>query len=242
MDGQTKVVCKPLKTNSTESIPGWEGIPEATVFNALIATVCLIILAIVRIIYFKWKPYENDWNIRFDSPFYLVQTITPEPFSSFTSWLQFIYSDRTVSILHTSNHINRLHPKAYYPACLHEFYRLITNSDSEEDNDNPSNAFYVTNAISEKMKQKHQEKLNSVGKYRYWLLDYLLIKDKDIYEHRGNDAFQYLLFQRYIIYFMTALTAACMIILLPINMLGKKGSMMMLHLLWGKWSLYNPKY
>lgn len=68
MDSQTKLVCKPLKTNSTESIPGWEGIPEATVMNALIATVSLIILSIVRIIYFKWKPYENDWNIRYFSP------------------------------------------------------------------------------------------------------------------------------------------------------------------------------
>ena len=33
--------CKLLqKQNNTESIPGWEGIPEAVVLNALIATVC----------------------------------------------------------------------------------------------------------------------------------------------------------------------------------------------------------
>ena len=81
----------------------------------------------------------------------------------------------------------------------------------------------MTSNIAEKMKEKHQAKLDSVGKNRYWLLDYILIKDKDIYEHRGNDAFQYLLFQRYIIYFMTALTAVCMIILLPINIFGKNG-------------------
>lgn len=125
-----------------------------------------------------------------------------------------------MSVLHTSNHINRLHPDAYHPTCLHEYSNMITNKLPES---RASSSLYVINSVAEKMKQKHQEKLDSVGRDRYWLLDYLLIKDKDIYEHRGNDAFQYLLFQRYIIYFMTALTAACMIIILPINMLGKKG-------------------
>ena len=65
MNSSSSHVCHQLKSNGTESIPGWEGIPEATVFNALIATVSLIMLSIVRILYFKRRPYENDWNIRY---------------------------------------------------------------------------------------------------------------------------------------------------------------------------------
>lgn len=99
-----------------------------------------------------------------------------------------------------------------------EYADRIENKVQERD---MKSDLYVETSSSDRMKKKHQEKLDSVGKDRFWLLDYLLIKDKDIYDHRGLDAFQYLLFQRYIIYFLTALTAVCMIILMPINIFGK---------------------
>ena len=124
-------------------------------------------------------------------------------------------------MLHSESHVNRLHPNAYLPLPLQEYSSLISNKLQEN---SPSKSLYVISSIAEKMKQKHQLKIDNIGRTRFWLWDYILIKDKDIYEHRGNDAFQYLLFQRYIIYFMTALTAVCMIILMPINMFGKNGT------------------
>ena len=136
------------------------------------------------------------------------------------SWLQFIYSDRNVDLLHQYNSINRLHPDAYLPPCLQPYSDQIVNKLKTK---NPSSCLYMTNNFTQKMKMKHNIKLNSVGENRHWLLDYILIKDKDIYEHRGNDAFQYLLFQRYIIYFLTALTTVCIIILVPVNIYGKNG-------------------
>ncbi|KAI2797088.1 Transmembrane protein 63C [Blomia tropicalis] len=189
--------CYVIRSNGTESIPGWEGIPEAVVLNALLATFCLILLSVVRIIYFRRKPYQNDWNV---------------------GWLQFIFSDRNVNILHNDALINRDNPKAYIPPHMWEYADRIENKVQERD---MKSDLYVETSSSDRMKKKHQEKLDSVGKDRFWLLDYLLIKDKDIYDHRGLDAFQYLLFQRYIIYFLTALTAVCMIILMPINIFGK---------------------
>ena len=134
------------------------------------------------------------------------------------SWLQFVYSDRNVGLLHSANYINRQHPNAYLPPCLQEYSSLITNKLKEH---SPGSSLYVINNMAEKMKQKHQAKIDSIGRTRHWLLDYIFISDKDIYEHRGNDAFQYLLFQRYIIYFLTALTAVSMIILMPINVFGR---------------------
>lgn len=50
--------------------------------------------------------------------------------------------------------------------------------------------------------------------------DVLFIKDDDILQHKGADALQYLIFQRYIIYFMFLLTCLCMAIILPINANG----------------------
>lgn len=58
----------------------------------------------------------------------------------------------------------------------------------------------------------------TIAEVGYKLSDVLLITDKDIRENRGNDAYQYLLFQKYIIYFLTILTAFCMLVILPINM------------------------
>ena len=76
--------CRILKSNITENIFGWNGIPEAIVVNALLATVkcfkicvnlhffilillllqfLLVMLSTLRLIYFKRRARCNDWNI-----------------------------------------------------------------------------------------------------------------------------------------------------------------------------------
>ena len=57
---------------------------------------------------------------------------------------------------------------------------------------------------------------------RGWLTKYFLIKDEDIYRRRGYDALQYVVFQRYLIYFLFALTVICVSIILPINVYAGK--------------------
>lgn len=58
----------------------------------------------------------------------------------------------------------------------------------------------------------------TIAEVGYKLSDVLLISDEDIRENRGNDAYQYILFQQYIIYFLTILTIFCMLVILPINL------------------------
>ena len=55
-----------------------------------------------------------------------------------------------------------------------------------------------------------------------WLTKYFLIKDEDIYQRRGYDALQYLVFQRFLIYFLFSLTVVCMFIILPLNVYAGK--------------------
>lgn len=173
-------------------------VAEALLTKPLFLQLNLVVLALLRSCYFSKKSRYNDWNV---------------------GWLQFIYSDRNVDVLHNSDHINRQHQNAYLPPCLHKQTQQITNRIVEQNNV----SLYLTTRNENKMKEEHQEKLSNVGKHRYWIWDYIFIKDKDIYDHRGNDAFQYLLFQRYLIYYLTALTAVCMLIVLPVNIFGKNG-------------------
>lgn len=51
-------------------------------------------------------------------------------------------------------------------------------------------------------------------------MDSITIKDADIQRAKGIDAVQYLMFQRYILIFLTVLSAICMVIILPINLQG----------------------
>lgn len=52
------------------------------------------------------------------------------------------------------------------------------------------------------------------------LLDVIAIRDDDIRRVKGVDAVQYLIFQRYIMYFLAILTVICLVIILPINLQG----------------------
>lgn len=54
-----------------------------------------------------------------------------------------------------------------------------------------------------------------------WFKDVLFIKDNDILRRKGRDGLQYLVFQRYMIYFLALLTVICLAIVLPVNMQGK---------------------
>lgn len=47
-----------------------------------------------------------------------------------------------------------------------------------------------------------------------------MIKDADIQRVKGIDAVQYLMFQRYILFFLTVLSCVCLLIILPINLQG----------------------
>ena len=62
--------------------------------------------------------------------------------------------------------------------------------------------------------------IDSVTQMGRRLLDVISIQDSDIQKVKGIDAVQYLMFQRYILYFLTLLTAICMIIILPLNLQG----------------------
>ncbi|XP_074598159.1 transmembrane protein 63 isoform X1 [Brevipalpus obovatus] len=63
----------------------------------------------------------------------------------------------------------------------------------------------------------------STTEFGHLLYDILFIKDQDILGKKGSDAVQYLLFQRYIIYFLFFLTFICLVIVLPINLQGTEG-------------------
>ncbi|RWS06611.1 hypothetical protein B4U79_04299, partial [Dinothrombium tinctorium] len=63
--------------------------------------------------------------------------------------------------------------------------------------------------------------IESLIHFGFWLLDTLILKDKEIYRRKGLDAVQYLIFQRYIIYFLLLLTIICLVIVLPVNLYGK---------------------
>lgn len=56
----------------------------------------------------------------------------------------------------------------------------------------------------------------------YRLRDVLLIRDADILKSRGNDALQYLLFQKYIIYFLSVLSIFSIFVVLPVNLQGEE--------------------
>ena len=64
------------------------------------------------------------------------------------------------------------------------------------------------------------QSMDSVTQIGRRLLDVIAIKDEDILRHRGVDALQYLSFQRYIIYFLILLSAMCLLVILPLNLLG----------------------
>lgn len=52
------------------------------------------------------------------------------------------------------------------------------------------------------------------------LVDSIMIRDEDIQRVKGIDAVQYLMFQRYILLFLTFLSAVCLLVILPINLQG----------------------
>ena len=54
----------------------------------------------------------------------------------------------------------------------------------------------------------------------YRIFRVIIISDMDIESKRGPDAVQYLMFQRYLIYYLILLTTVCTLIILPMNMKG----------------------
>ncbi|CAG2181509.1 unnamed protein product, partial [Oppiella nova] len=60
----------------------------------------------------------------------------------------------------------------------------------------------------------------SLRKSANWFLDFIRIKDDQILLTKGRDAYQYLVFQRYIIYFLALLSFVCIVIVLPVNIHG----------------------
>lgn len=60
----------------------------------------------------------------------------------------------------------------------------------------------------------------SIRKYSHWVFDFIFIKDEQILRLKGRDAYQYLVFQRYIIYFLSLLSFVCIVIVLPVNIQG----------------------
>ena len=53
-----------------------------------------------------------------------------------------------------------------------------------------------------------------------WVKVWFTMSDSDISEHCGDDALQYLRFQRYIIAYLAVVVVACLCIILPINFQG----------------------
>lgn len=49
----------------------------------------------------------------------------------------------------------------------------------------------------------------------------LLIKDSDILKKKGPDAVHYLIFQKYILFFLLILTIICLFVILPVNLSGE---------------------
>lgn len=57
-------------------------------------------------------------------------------------------------------------------------------------------------------------------KLTYRILRVISTSDADVEAKRGSDAVQYLMFQRYIMYYLMILTTVCVLVLLPIHMRG----------------------
>ncbi|RWS26164.1 hypothetical protein B4U80_10297 [Leptotrombidium deliense] len=74
--------------------------------------------------------------------------------------------------------------------------------------------------LKRKRRTVSTESLSETG---YWFLDLIRIRDEQIYQLKGRDAVQYLIFQRYIIYFLLLLTFVATVIVLPINLQGTEG-------------------
>ena len=54
----------------------------------------------------------------------------------------------------------------------------------------------------------------------HWIKIWFTMSDPDIAEHCGDDALQYLRFQRYIIAYLAIVVVACIVVILPINFQG----------------------
>jgi hypothetical protein len=64
------------------------------------------------------------------------------------------------------------------------------------------------------------QSIDSVTRMGRRLIDSVTIRDADIQKAKGIDAVQYLMFQRYILFFLTVLSVICLVIILPINLQG----------------------
>ena len=65
------------------------------------------------------------------------------------------------------------------------------------------------------------ENLDHIQHLRAWLKSIFFMSDQKILDRLGNDALQYLRFQRHIICFLAGTSALSLAIILPINMQGK---------------------
>ena len=126
------------------------------------------------------------------------------------SWVQFIYGDRSAEMLSGPCTIDRQKKDSYLPPELWP----------HANDPNKSAHIVLTNLAKERAKEEHQQQLDSLGRRRFWLWDYLCIPLGDIRRHRGADAAQYLLCQQYLIYYLTLLSGICLLVLLPANVYG----------------------
>lgn len=94
---------------------------------------------------------------------------------------------------------------------------INTSSPSPRRQSNETDGILGTSFDFSKIPSNLQATFAEVG---YKLSDVLLISNADIRESRGNDAYQYLLFQQYIIYYLAILTIFCMFVVLPVNIFG----------------------
>lgn len=125
-------------------------------------------------------------------------------------WVQFIYGDRSAEMLSGPCTIDRQKKDSYLPPELWP----------HANDPNKSAHIVLTNLAKERAKEEHQQQLDSLGRRRFWLWDYLCIPLGDIRRHRGADAAQYLLCQQYLIYYLTMLSGICLLVLLPANVYG----------------------
>jgi len=197
---------------------GWEGIPFNVIFNSVIFLNLIFLFGLLR---------RKAWRTK-DLPSYKQ------------NWLHFIYGDRE----QIQNAVNIV--KYDIPDDCHQHDEKFTQlyKFMKENENNLRSIDEIPLNLKLCPSTEHNNNLNKESKtqdsehrphedssfqntnlytseFGHWVLTLLLIKDSDILKKKGPDAVHYLIFQKYILFFLLILTIICLFVILPVNLSGE---------------------
>ncbi|XP_054152940.1 CSC1-like protein 1 [Oppia nitens] len=228
---------------------GWEGIPESVVLNLILCLIMIMIFVITRQLARRKQRHtlatnDDSWlqfiygdrknnftdcgikdNTRTPIPYHLhplndTNLIFPPILSPKTSPINRSNTSTTIESVNEPFDSNGV-IEVEINDSLHrnEDMNTTTNIEDIVDNVRPSNdQTHDQNSLLETIATSCSSE--SLRKYGHRFLHFISIKDDHILRTKGRDAYQYLIFQKYIIYFLALLTFVCLVIVLPVNIQG----------------------